>query len=239
MTYNQAYEGFIAGTKAAKAKKHVDMKQVSPAYAFAYKLALKDETRRQTNSGAKDAVEYARHHKLSRMPLNKNKSKAYRDSYRAAFTKYVEKHAPKWVYNVQKIFTHNSHKFTKENRSHEYRYTTRANAHVWHVRGIEFSKTGKLRYKVGNGKVITGNENFVKNAYYRHNFKEYRVIKPSGVFMYKTLNFTNGQRVMRVSKGQILHVKNIIHIGGADMTRFELTNGHFATSNKTFVIKAK
>lgn len=239
IAYNQAYQGYTDGIRAAKSRKHVDMKNVSPAYVYAYKLALTTETRRQSNLGAKDAIKYVKRHGISRMPLNKDKSSAYRESYREAFIKYSREHAPKWVYNTRTIFAYGSSRFTKGNRSRGFRYTTRSNSHVWYVRGIEFSKTGILRYKVGHGKFITGNENFVTNAYYRHNFKEFRVIKPSGVFMYKSLHFTNKNRILRLRKGQILHVKRIIHIGKADMTRLQLTNGSFVTSNKTFVIKAK
>lgn len=93
--------------------------------------------------------------------------------------------------------------------------------------------TGVKRYKVAGG-YISGNPRLVTNLYYqgRPHSRQVRVIARSGIRGYQHQNLTG--RSYKISKGKVLKIRRIIVRNGL-VNRYQLTNGHYITANKTFV----
>ncbi|WP_434314805.1 DUF5776 domain-containing protein [Levilactobacillus brevis] len=93
--------------------------------------------------------------------------------------------------------------------------------------------TGVKRYKVAGG-YISGNPRLVTNLYYqgRPHSRQVRVIARSGIRGYQHQNLTG--RSYKIPKGKVLKIRRIIVRNGL-VNRYQLTNSHYITANKTFV----
>ncbi|TPR19083.1 DUF5776 domain-containing protein [Apilactobacillus timberlakei] len=247
--YMFGYNGYKAGVRAAKrtlnANKHLskhDLVGKSQAYVYAFKQGQKVEIRRQHNWGAKQGAAMARKHHATPISLNKTHSAAYVKSYMEAYRRTMKRVMPRYIYNIRTIFVHSKTKFTKHNRVIRYVKKPRYAAKILKVTGIAYYKNGTPRYRVRGGGIIADKHGTglvatdgVVNAYYRYNFKHFRVIKPVGTLVHKGLKFDRSNVTRKVYHGEIFTVNKVIRYHG--LTRFYLGHGEYITSNKTFVKK--
>ncbi|TPR13086.1 DUF5776 domain-containing protein [Apilactobacillus timberlakei] len=247
--YMFGYNGYKAGVRAAKrtlnANKHLnkhDLVGKSQAYVYAFKQGQKAETRYQHNWGAKQGAAMARKHHATPISLNKTHSAAYVKSYMEAYRRTMKRVMPRYIYNIRTIFVHSKTKFTKHNRVIRYVKKPRYAAKILKVTGIAYYKNGTPRYRVRGGGIIADKHGTglvttdgVVNAYYRHNFKRFRVIKPVGTLVHKGLKFDRSNVTRKVYHGEIFTVNKVVRYHG--LTRFYLGHGEYITSNKTFVKK--
>lgn len=233
--YKEAYDAYKQSILDGKDDKFnaPSNEGLNAIYQDGYSKANKEDIARAT----KDALRGLKKHHMESQANLIHHSKAYRQAYISAFNKYAKKFVPQYVYNVRTIFTHSKDTFRYNNRGHKYRYTKRSLAHVFKVVGLDFNKNGTLRYRISKDKYITANDKFVKPAYYKQNFKQYRIIQQQGAYAYSTKKFVNAHRIYHLKQNDLITVKQVIALG--HITRLQLRNGLYVTSNKTFVIKAK
>ncbi|GAA6237318.1 DUF5776 domain-containing protein [Apilactobacillus micheneri] len=248
--YMFGYNGYKNGVRAAKRtlkankrlSKH-DLAGKSQAYIYTFKQGLKAERRHQHNLGYKQGVAMAK--KVHAIParLTMTHSAQYVESYIKAYKRTMKRNMPKYVYNVRTIFVHKQLKFTNKNRIVRYVKKPRNQSKLLRVTGIAYYKNGTPRYRViGGGMVadkrgtgiVAANDSIV-NAYYRHNFNYFRVIKPKGTLTYKGMKFTKDNSSRKVYHGEIFKVDRVVRYHG--LTRFYLGHGQYITSNKTIVQK--
>ncbi|TPR50386.1 hypothetical protein DY037_00085 [Apilactobacillus micheneri] len=248
--YMFGYNGYKSGVRAAKRtlkankrlSKH-DLAGKSVAYVYAYRQGEKVEKRHQHNLGTKQGIAMAKKGHAIPTSLSMNHSAQYVESYVKAYKRTMKRNMPKYVYNVRTIFVHKQLKFNKGNRIVRYVKVPRYKAKLLRVTGIAYYKNGIPRYRVVGGGmiadkrgtgIIAANDNIV-NAYYRHNFKYFKVIKPKGTLTYKGMKFTKDNKSHKVYHGEIFKVDKVIKYHG--LTRFYLGHGQYITSNKTIVKK--
>ncbi|TPR37952.1 DUF5776 domain-containing protein [Apilactobacillus micheneri] len=248
--YMFGYNGYKNGVRAAKRtlkankrlSKH-DLAGKSQAYIYTFKQGLKAERRHQHNLGYKQGVAMAK--KVHAIParLSMTHSAQYVESYIKAYKRTMKHNMPKYVYNVRTIFVHKQLRFTNKNRVVRYVKMPRNQAKLLRVTGIAYYKNGTPRYRVvGGGMVadkrgtgiVAANDSIV-NAYYRHNFNYFRVIKPKGTLTYKGMKFVKDNASHKVYHGEIFKVDKVVRYHG--LTRFYLGHGQYITSNKTIVQK--
>lgn len=233
--YQIGYDAYKAGLSDGELGRHRSHTYNDASIARIYEDGYARSEAKAISDATKDVLRGLKHHHMMNENQLRLHSNAYRKAYRAVFKKYEMKFVPQYVYNIANIYIHHGQIFNKDSRRTHFVYTKRRNASVFKVLGLSFNKNGVLRYKVGNGKYITANDKFVKPAYYKHNFKQYRVIKATGAYAHKGKPFTVKNRVYHIKRGELIRVKAVITLG--HITRLQLPNGLFVTSNKTFVIK--
>ncbi|TPR38861.1 DUF5776 domain-containing protein [Apilactobacillus micheneri] len=248
--YMFGYNGYKSGVRAAKRtlkankrlSKH-DLVGKSVAYVYAYKQGEKAEKRHQHNLGTKQGIAMAKKDRAIPTSLSMTHSAQYVESYVKAYKRTMKRNMPKYVYNVRTIFVHKQLKFNKGNRIVRYVKVPRYKAKLLRITGIAYYKNGIPRYRVVGGGmiadkrgtgIIAANDNIV-NAYYRHNFKYFKVIKPKGTLTYKGMKFTKDNKSRKVYHGEIFKVDKVVKYHG--LTRFYLGHGQYITSNKTIVKK--
>ncbi|TPR47581.1 hypothetical protein DY125_04960 [Apilactobacillus micheneri] len=248
--YMFGYNGYKSGVRAAKRtlkankrlSKH-DLVGKSAAYVYAYRQGEKVEKRHQHNLGTKQGIATAKRDHAIPTSLSMTHSAQYVESYVKAYKRTMKRNMPKYVYNVHTIFVHKQLNFDKGNRVVRYVKVPRYKAKLLRVTGIAYYKNGIPRYRVVGGGmiadkrgtgIIAANDNIV-NAYYRHNFKYFKVIKPKGTLTYKGMKFTKDNKSHKVYHGEIFKVDKVVKYHG--LTRFYLGHGQYITSNKTIVKK--
>lgn len=102
------------------------------------------------------------------------------------------------------------------------------------VVGAAKTAKGTLRYKVAQGGYVTANQKFVVNLYYQGTPKTIKVIGKSGLNSYKTSELFHKEKVKHYKKGTILKVKKIV--SRHKITRYQLTNGKYISTNKQLII---
>ncbi|MGF2385589.1 DUF5776 domain-containing protein [Lentilactobacillus otakiensis] len=149
------------------------------------------------------------------------------------------------VYAVKPIYMYSSPNFDKNDRIAKYPKRTRTNRPMFVVTGYAKSNSGALRYEVrdvnkqskyyGKTGYITANKRYVLNVYYQTIPKNRKitVIAKKGVNAYRTASLTG--KATHYKKGTRLHVKKLVKHNLT--TRYQLTNGHYVTGNKQFVIQ--
>ncbi|APR06637.1 hypothetical protein FAM21834_00368 [Lentilactobacillus parabuchneri] len=149
------------------------------------------------------------------------------------------------VYATKAIYMYRTPNFTKHNRVAKYTKKARVNRPMFVVTGYARSNNGALRYKVrdvnkgaktyGKTGYITANKNYVSGVYYRTlpKNKHLTVIAKKGGNAYRTASLTGKSN--HYKKGARLHVKRLVKHNLT--TRYQLTNGHYVTANKKFVIQ--
>ncbi|KRL68595.1 hypothetical protein FC85_GL002413 [Lentilactobacillus diolivorans DSM 14421] len=148
------------------------------------------------------------------------------------------------VYATKKIGLYKNIKFTKANRIAWYPKQKRVNRPMFVVTGYKRAANGALRYKVrdvnhgrktaGKTGYITASRKYVVPVYYASvpKSKKITVISPKGVNTYKSANLTG--KAKHYKKGVRLTVKKLVKHNLT--TRYQLSNGHFVTTNKKLVI---
>ncbi len=149
------------------------------------------------------------------------------------------------VYATKAIYMYSSPNFTKHNRIAKYTKKTRATRPMFVVTGYDKSNGGALRYKVrdvnkgsktyGKSGYVTANNKYVGGAYYQTmpKNKKLTVIAKHGINSYRSASLTGKSK--HYKKGARLHVKKLVKHNLT--TRYQLTNGHYVTGNKKFVIQ--
>ncbi|WP_105957270.1 DUF5776 domain-containing protein [Apilactobacillus quenuiae] len=170
--------------------------------------------------------------------------KAYRSSYKYAYNLAYKKRLhdiPHYVYNYNTIYSYKVLKFNNKDRLIRYKKVERNKSHVFRVVGFRFTKTGKLYYRLAGGGWITSNRGYIDDAYYHKSRpaakNKFRVIKPTGTYVYSSRKFSNHTMIRHLKKGDTFHVKYIETYG--KMTRMYLGNGEYVSSNKTIVERIK
>jgi len=112
------------------------------------------------------------------------------------------------------------------------------------VTGYKRSKNGALRYRIRDINrhsltndrrgYITANSQYVQPLYYQHKPAKVKVISAKGLNAYGNVAL-NGQKLRHYARGSVLKVKAIKTHGLT--TRLVLSNGHYVTGKKTFVIQ--
>lgn len=151
------------------------------------------------------------------------------------------------VYATKKIGLYKKADFKRNNRVKWYSKAKRINRPQFIVKGYQRDNAGKLRYRVqqynpytrkyvkGTKGYITASAKYVIPVYYRSTPKSNKVavINRKGLNSYRKTSLT--QKVTHYKKGALLKVKKVIKYKLA--TRYQLTNGHYITANKKFVIQ--
>ncbi|AGL65647.2 hypothetical protein BV242_14660 [Lactiplantibacillus plantarum] len=151
------------------------------------------------------------------------------------------------VYATKKIGLYKKADFKRNNRVKLYSKAKRINRPQFIVKGYQRDNAGKLRYRVqqynpytrkyvkGTKGYITASAKYVIPVYYRSTPKSNKitVINRKGLNSYRKTFLT--QKVTHYKKGALLKVKKVIKYKLA--TRYQLTNGHYITANKKFVIQ--
>ncbi|WP_105957275.1 DUF5776 domain-containing protein [Apilactobacillus quenuiae] len=239
--YYEGFDGYKDGIDFAKRPGKLNDKSALSGkgiiYSYAFKQAVRAEIRRQNNEGIKAGLAAAKRDKSANL---RNRSAAYVRAYKKAFRKEFTRHTPRYVYNINGMYLHNSNKFSKSSRVKGYAKEPRGKAHVFKVLGVTFSKSGLPRYRVAGG-YITANDSHVVDAYYRHNEtkapQKVRVIKPEGTFIYKSKQFNTNTSIKKVKKNEVIRVEKLVKVG--DITRFYIGNGKYISSNKTIVERVR
>ncbi|CAI2623100.1 DUF5776 domain-containing protein [Apilactobacillus apinorum] len=239
--FANGYDGYLRGLAAAKRSlkenKKLSKKDLvgkDRVFVYTFKEGLKAETKIQKESGAKAGIKNA--NKRHSIPSNiyDNRSAAYAKSYIKAYKLEMKRRMPKYIYNVKTIFTHSRVKFSNQTRIKKYAYTKRYNSTVFKVTGIAYYKNGVPRYRLSNGDVVTAGDH-VENAYYQHNFKQYKVIKPTGVLIHTAKKYTKTNVIRRLKRGETFKIQKVVKYHG--LTRLYVGKGEYITSNKTYVQK--
>ncbi|WP_105957278.1 DUF5776 domain-containing protein [Apilactobacillus quenuiae] len=240
-SYMNGYNGYQDGIRFAKSNAKEDRKlsriyskDKNVIYNYAYKQAVKAETRRQHNLGVKAGYEAAKR-KFTYLPHLNKYSNTYKAAYRKAFDRELSKKMPRYIYNLKAMFKHNSNRFNNSTRAKEYKLVPRDKNHVLRVIGITYSKTGLPRYIIKGGGFVTANSKYVANAYYQHNYDKFKVIRPKGALVHTGKKFSNKNVVRKLHHNEILYVLKVVRYNG--ITRLYLGKGQYVTSNKTYVDK--
>ncbi|TPR17660.1 hypothetical protein DY138_07085 [Apilactobacillus timberlakei] len=238
-SYINGYNGYDAGKKAAKQAvyAHHNISNKGVIYSYAYKQAFKQEERHQNNLGLKQGIASAKKYKALPANFAKKHSQAFVKAYMSAYRHEIKRSLPRYIYNTKSLFTHNSIKFTKHNRIKKYAKQPRHKAHIFRVTGVGYSKTGLPRYRVNNKGYVTSRPDYVANAYYQHNFKTFKIIKPSGALVHSGKRFHASNVVKKLNKNDVFKVNKIVKLNG--ITRFYIGKGEYITSNKTYVNQIK
>lgn len=237
--FAKGYEGYLKGIAAAKrtlkndkklSKK--DLAGKDKVYVYAFKEAYKHEAAIQSAQGRKAGIRSANKHHSIPSNLYTRHSASYARAYVKAFKNEMKIHMPRYIYNTGTIYTHKGVFFNKRSRIAKFKYSRRYNSTVFRVVGIKYYKNRIPRYHLSNGAYVT-TTSLVKNAYYRKQFKKFRVIKPTGTLIHRGKTFTKHNAVRRLHRGAIIHVKKVVKFYG--ITRLYIGKGEYVTSNKTFV----
>ncbi|GEO66533.1 amidase family protein [Levilactobacillus spicheri] len=113
---------------------------------------------------------------------------------------------------------------------HSYRAHSRATAPSFKVLAV-MTRNGQRVYRVKGGYLRAGKA--VHDQYYRRTTKQLRVIATKGVYEYRTAQLKRTQRQQHRKQHATLRVKKLVTRG--NVTRYQLTNGHFVTANRQFV----
>ncbi|KOY72161.1 hypothetical protein RZ55_06770 [Apilactobacillus kunkeei] len=238
-SFVNGYNGYLNGVAAAKRtlKKNKklsakDLLNKDKLYSYTFKEGLKHEIKIQRAHGKKFGTRRA----LERVAIPKNiythHSESYARAYVATYKKEMKRHMPRYIYNVDTIFTHSHVKFTHHTRIREYAYSARYNSTVFRVVGVKYYKNRIPRYRLSNGAVVTASQ-AVQNAYYKKQFKKYTVIKPTGTLIHTGKTFTKRNSVRRLYRGEVFHVRKVVKFHG--ITRLYVGKNEYITSNKTYV----
>ncbi|GHP13454.1 hypothetical protein YK48G_08790 [Lentilactobacillus fungorum] len=138
---------------------------------------------------------------------------------------------PHSVYNKKAIRLHKTVELNKPTKA--YKKVPRNKAKTFKVLGVSYSKNGAKRYRV-NGGYITANKKYVANAHYQSVPKsaKVKVVSNNGLHLYRDAKLKT--KVRHVKKNQTLKVKNIVKQG--NMTRYQLSNNHYISTNKTLIM---
>lgn len=153
------------------------------------------------------------------------------------------------VYATKRINLYKSTTFTKKNRIAKYPKAKRTNRPLFVVKDYKRGTNGKLRYKVQQYNpytrkyvknrvgYITASNKYVTPAYYSTlpKGKVITAINKKGVTAYKSPSLKG--KIKTYKKGTHFRVKAIKKYKLT--SRYQLTNGHYVTSNKKFVIAGK
>lgn len=100
------------------------------------------------------------------------------------------------------------------------------------VYGKAYSSAGRVRYVIGKNRYISPNS---VNKQYYDSGKTVYVINPNGIYSHKDSKFSSKiKAVHHYTQGTKITVKRTISLGSG-LTRFQLSNGTYITSNRQFV----
>jgi hypothetical protein len=148
------------------------------------------------------------------------------------------------IYATKKIALYKSVSFTKANRIAWYPKQKRINRPMFVVTGYARSANGTLRYQVrdvnhghktaGKTGYVTASRKYVIPVYYASlpKSKKITVISKKGIYAYKSVKLTGKSK--HYKKGIRLTVKKLVKHNLT--TRYQLSNGWYATTNKKLVI---
>jgi surface protein len=148
------------------------------------------------------------------------------------------------VYATKKIGLYKNVNFKKSQRIAWYPKQKRINRPMFVVTGYKRTSNGTLRYKVrdvnhdrktdGKTGYITANRKYVVPVYYASvpKSKKITVIVKKGINTYKSASLTG--KVKHYKKGTRLTVKKLVKHNLT--TRYQLSNGNYATANKKLII---
>lgn len=151
------------------------------------------------------------------------------------------------VVAVKKLNLYKHPTFKAANKLATYPKRTRTNRPIFKVTGYARSANGALRYQVrdmnrgsktyGKKGYITAKASYVQSVYYKTmpKFKTVTVISKKGINAYKTSKLTG--KVKHYKFGTHLRVKKLVKSHLA--SRYVLSNGHYITANKLFLIQGK
>lgn len=237
--FAQGYKGYLKGISAAKRtiknNKKLSKKDLlgkDKVYVYAFKEAYKHEAAIQSAQGRKAGIRSANKHHSIPSNLYNAHSASYAKAYVKAFKHEMKIHMPRYIYNTGTIYTHKGVFFSKRSRIKKFKYSRRYNSTVFRVVGVSYYKNRVPRYHLSNGAYVT-TTSLVKNAYYRKQFKKFRVIKPTGTLIHRGKTFTKKNSVRRLHRNEIVNVKKVVKFYG--ITRLYIGKGEYVTSNKTFV----
>ncbi|WP_283678489.1 DUF5776 domain-containing protein [Lentilactobacillus sp. Marseille-Q4993] len=131
----------------------------------------------------------------------------------------------KAIYAKRGIYEYKSTSFKKSNR-----VARVAKNKVLKVKAL-VTENGVARYQLTNGKYVTANSKYVRNANYRAKHSVIYVKSAKGINEYNKVSLTN--KIKHLKKGTKLHVKKIVL--NKYTSRFELTNGNFVTGNSKLI----
>ncbi|WP_054607871.1 DUF5776 domain-containing protein [Apilactobacillus kunkeei] len=233
------YNGYLKGIEAAKRtlKKNKklsakDLLNKDKLYSYTFKEGLKHEIKIQRSHGKKAGINKALERHAIPKDIYTHHSATYARTFVATYKKEMKRHMPRYIYNVGTIFTHNRVKFTNHTRIREYAYSARYNSTVFRVVGVKYYKNRIPRYRLSNGDVVTASQQ-VQSAYYKKQYKEYRVIKPTGTLIHTGKTFSERNSVRRLYRGEVFHVRKVVKFHG--ITRLYVGKNEYITSNKTYV----
>lgn len=151
------------------------------------------------------------------------------------------------VYALKKLNLYKASTFKATNKIVTYAKRSRLNRPTFVVTGYAQSTNGLLRYHVrdtnrgsktyGKTGYITAKTNYVRPLYYQSvpKSKAITVISKKGINAYKTSKLTG--KVKHYKASTTLRIKKIVSVHHT--TRYMLSNGHYITANKQFIIQGK
>lgn len=147
----------------------------------------------------------------------------------------VAKH-PHTIYNKQTIRVHKNTELTSPLKT--YRKVARHKAKTFKVLGVAYSQNGVKRYKVAGGYVMA-HKDYVANAHYQSvpKSKRVKVISTKGVYKYKDAKLTKRATTSHVKRAKMLKVAKLVKQG--NLTRYQLSDGSYISTNKTLVTWSK
>ncbi|MCV3741540.1 DUF5776 domain-containing protein [Lentilactobacillus hilgardii] len=161
-------------------------------------------------------------------PVTTSQSSSSRSTTKKASVSKKSKFSAFMGYAKHLIYEYNSTTFSKKGRK------IKVLKHAsFKVIGVKKSASGLNRYKLSNGRYITSNDKFVDKLYLTKKKNKAKVINKHGLYEYKKIAFSKGNRVRYLHKGTDIAVKKIVHFKLT--TRLQLTNGHYVTGSKLFV----
>lgn len=151
------------------------------------------------------------------------------------------------IYAIKKVSLYKHATFKHNQRVATYKKHKRINRPMFVVTGYAYSNNGVLRYKVkdvnhgsktyGKRGYMTAKKQYIQPVYYKTvpQSKMVTIIAKHGVNAYNKINQKGF--VKHYQHGTHLKVKKIVkyHL----TTRYQLSNGHYITANKKFVIQGK
>jgi len=148
------------------------------------------------------------------------------------------------IYATKKIGLYTSPNFKATTRNIWYVKKSRQNRPKFIVTGYKRSQNGTLRYRIRDINrhsltndrrgYITANSQYVQPLYYQHKPATVKVISAKGLNAYDKVAL-NGKKIRHYARGSVLKVKALKTHGLT--TRLVLSNGHYVTGKKTFVIQ--
>lgn len=147
----------------------------------------------------------------------------------------VAKH-PHTIYNKQTIRVHKNTELTSPLKT--YRKVARHKAKTFKVLGVAYANNGAKRYKVAGG-YVTAHKDYVANAHYQSvpKSKRVKVISTKGIHKYQDVKLTKRPTKSHVKRNKVLKVIKLVNQG--NLTRYQLNDGSYISTNKTLIMQSK